>query len=373
MIDTSNVKIVLYGPKEAGKTSILERTLNKADPSDLANLPPTILIDIRNYQHKKYNCSIFDCGGQLKFFEKYNDEMEDQVFANADVFLYVVDARLYFEDDVKDWMYEGKSKEEAVKLSRKRYTKVAKREFWQALKNLSTYSRDTLALIGLLVHKYELEDAIPHEIVQNIIQSAPSDDIIPNSAEIFNQVKNFLAEVRAFDTSVHDISEESKMSSAETVIFTILDSFSELKEQKIHETEKYSKQEISKHLSKLNSETGAYGSFLVNVETRATVASVLNPNLPTCFFFINEQVNITPFVVNIWENSQNLLETVGDKKGSELIFMVGPQSYLTVYRVTEKVNMVVVIPRNVDNLEKIFTTAQATSQQLQSVLAAPTS
>ncbi len=97
------VKTLIYGPKESGKTSIIRKTIYRDSVDQLKKIPPTVLIQhVRDYKYGQFNCSFFDCGGQLKFFDRYNDDLADNVFRKVTIFFYVVDSRLYFEEELQN-------------------------------------------------------------------------------------------------------------------------------------------------------------------------------------------------------------------------------------------------------------------------------
>ena len=97
-----NIKVIISGLDNAGKTSILTALDKKFDfQKDIMELKPTIRIEYHKTVFLGNTCYFWDMGGQKKYREIYKKK-EDLYFAETDLLIYVIDIqdKERFEDSL---------------------------------------------------------------------------------------------------------------------------------------------------------------------------------------------------------------------------------------------------------------------------------
>jgi len=97
-----NIKIIISGLDNAGKTSILTALDKKYDfQREIIELKPTIRIEYHNTHFLGNEIHIWDMGGQLQFRELYQNRREIY-FSDCDLLIYVIDIQDYerFEESL---------------------------------------------------------------------------------------------------------------------------------------------------------------------------------------------------------------------------------------------------------------------------------
>ncbi len=89
-IYTKELKLLLCGLSNAGKTSILKVLDN--DTESIPSLGPTMGASIKTYNPMGITAHVWDLGGQLKYRQKYLDEYA-KYFERASVLFYVIDVQ----------------------------------------------------------------------------------------------------------------------------------------------------------------------------------------------------------------------------------------------------------------------------------------
>ncbi len=86
-----NIKVIISGLDNAGKTSILTALDKKFDfQKDIIELKPTIRIEYHKTVFLGNTCYFWDMGGQKKYREIYKKK-EDLYFSETDLLIYVID------------------------------------------------------------------------------------------------------------------------------------------------------------------------------------------------------------------------------------------------------------------------------------------
>jgi len=83
------LKISLLGLGGCGKTSIYATTLGGALPSEIRELGPTVMYEVRNHDYLGIQVSLFDFGGQEKYRNHYLDS--PKVLTGTDILVFVID------------------------------------------------------------------------------------------------------------------------------------------------------------------------------------------------------------------------------------------------------------------------------------------
>jgi small GTP-binding protein len=88
-----NIKIIISGLDNAGKTSILKVFDKRYDfEQEIKELQPTKKIEYHKTQFLNNTFSFWDMGGQKRYREEYQKDI-DSYFANTDLLLYVIDTQ----------------------------------------------------------------------------------------------------------------------------------------------------------------------------------------------------------------------------------------------------------------------------------------
>jgi len=83
------MKLSLLGLGGCGKTSIYATTLGGSLPSEVKELGPTVMYEVRNHDFLGIQVSLFDFGGQEKYRTQYLES--PKVLVGTDVLVYVID------------------------------------------------------------------------------------------------------------------------------------------------------------------------------------------------------------------------------------------------------------------------------------------
>ncbi|MFW9991026.1 MAG: ADP-ribosylation factor-like protein [Candidatus Odinarchaeota archaeon] len=83
------MKLSLLGLGGSGKTSIYATTLGGSLPSEVKELGPTVMYEVRNHDFLGIQVSLFDFGGQEKYRTHYLES--PKVLAGTDILVYVID------------------------------------------------------------------------------------------------------------------------------------------------------------------------------------------------------------------------------------------------------------------------------------------
>lgn len=363
------VKFLVYGPKQAGKTSILERFLRKVNPEELERLPATQYIDVKDHVTDRFQCSMYDCGGQMDMMDYYNEKIPDKIFSNVHVFFFVVDARQYFEENVRMGEKGGTSKKQAIEKARKDYLSLAREELWRALKHLHEFSNTTMQFIAILANKADLPDARDHVQMKESLLIEPDDSIIEGAHKAYHEsLQPWLEKmvVRSFNSSIYPRKKDGTAApSAIEVIERILSLFEEMNVEPEKEIEHLDK--IKDAMAEVNKACNAHGSYVVDLATSTVMAEVLNldvPNNP-----LHPGTDVSPPAANFWKQCEGFLRDVSASAEPEMAFIIGSSTYLYVDRIMDDKVFVIVIPRNVDNLELALQSAERVAKELRATLA----
>ncbi|MHA1377390.1 MAG: ADP-ribosylation factor-like protein [Candidatus Helarchaeota archaeon] len=93
-VESNNIKILLLGLDNSGKTSILLSLRKKTNLLSFCNLKPTPGIKIVNIDDEdSQTCfNIWDCGGQKKYLQTYFEDFSKQ-FIDVDKVIFVIDVQ----------------------------------------------------------------------------------------------------------------------------------------------------------------------------------------------------------------------------------------------------------------------------------------
>ena len=95
------MKLLILGPANAGKTSLLKTAMENSSFIAVENLPPTRGIARETYLFRGLlEISAWDAGGQQKYQDRYYGSQEENVFSSVDLPIYMVDA-LTVDDTVR--------------------------------------------------------------------------------------------------------------------------------------------------------------------------------------------------------------------------------------------------------------------------------
>ncbi|MHA1698223.1 MAG: GTPase domain-containing protein [Promethearchaeota archaeon] len=134
------MKFLLFGPANAGKTSLLKTTMENTAYVAIENLKPTRGISRETYIFRGLvEISVWDCGGQKTYQNRYYGSQEEKVFSDVDIALYMVDA-LTVESYVRD-------------------------EFEKFVKHLLKYNKD-LERVYVFINKIDLDYSKEEEIFE---------------------------------------------------------------------------------------------------------------------------------------------------------------------------------------------------------------
>ncbi|MFX0098268.1 MAG: ADP-ribosylation factor-like protein [Candidatus Hodarchaeota archaeon] len=87
------MKLLLFGPPAAGKTSLLHTTMENTSFMAVENLAPTKGISRETYRFRGLmEITVWDAGGQKIYQDRYYGSQEENVFGSVDVPIYMVDA-----------------------------------------------------------------------------------------------------------------------------------------------------------------------------------------------------------------------------------------------------------------------------------------
>jgi Ras-related GTP-binding protein A/B len=156
-------KIILMGLSNAGKTCIYERVFEGKKPWELMHSTATKGINYRKYQVSTVTKPmIWDLGGQQQYLDEYHGPLRKNIFKQASVLLYVVDA-----------------------IDAERFEN-ARKEFQWSVKQMMKYNQDIK--VHVFFHKTDL--------IHN------KDEIIPYLTNLFSE--NISCELKFHTTSVFD-------------------------------------------------------------------------------------------------------------------------------------------------------------------------
>ncbi|MEX2682101.1 MAG: ADP-ribosylation factor-like protein [Candidatus Sigynarchaeota archaeon] len=87
------MKLLIFGPANSGKTSLLKTAMENSSFISVENLPPTRGIVRETYLFRGLlEISAWDAGGQQKYQDRYYGSQEENVFSSVDLPIYMVDA-----------------------------------------------------------------------------------------------------------------------------------------------------------------------------------------------------------------------------------------------------------------------------------------
>jgi len=87
------MKILLFGPQNAGKTSLMQTTCNGYDFMKVTNLRPTKGISRENFIYRgAMQLNIWDAGGQERYMERYfSDDQRASIFSEVTTPIFMID------------------------------------------------------------------------------------------------------------------------------------------------------------------------------------------------------------------------------------------------------------------------------------------
>ncbi len=90
------MKILLFGPQNAGKTSLMQTTCLGYNFVQVANLKPTRGISRENFIYRGVmQLTIWDAGGQERYMEKYfSDSQRTEIFSEVTTAIFMVDSTI---------------------------------------------------------------------------------------------------------------------------------------------------------------------------------------------------------------------------------------------------------------------------------------
>ncbi|MFX0062295.1 MAG: ADP-ribosylation factor-like protein [Candidatus Hermodarchaeota archaeon] len=141
----NDMKISLCGLAGCGKTSIYLTTIGGMMPTDVRDLRPTVLYEVRSHNYLGLEVSLWDFGGQSQYRENYL--ANPAVLGGTDVLVFVVDLRNpdHFSD--------------------------AEKYLDSLMEILEKQNQKPKSLI-VLFHKYDTEEGYPQELLEKNYEKA---------------------------------------------------------------------------------------------------------------------------------------------------------------------------------------------------------
>nr|MDO8082993.1 ADP-ribosylation factor-like protein [Candidatus Freyarchaeota archaeon] len=318
---TERIKVLVMGPRAAGKTAILRQTIYAFKAEQLRNLPPTILVDIHPEKRKnKYICRFFECGGQESFFEEYHQpENEKNIFKNVNIFIFVIDSE----------------KEELFSFARK--------EFWRALTKLAKYSPKALSIV--FAHKQDLPEALaPEEVIELLLLPPPeiNSTKLDLDPRLLKKTEKIAKKTVCYGTSIEEPSmKESEGSNhwikGDEAIQATLQLYAKSMQKRSKTTHKpetkksSSKQLLRKILTKLNEEVGALGSIVIDKSSGLSVASTLDKD------------DITQSMMGIIILNSTKVRDLGEKV-LNIVILRSEENNVMLVNITDDFSLLIVLP-----------------------------
>jgi small GTP-binding protein len=143
------MKLLIFGPANAGKTSLLKTAMENSSFISVENLPPTRGIARETYLFRGLlEIQAWDAGGQQKYQDRYYGSQEENVFSSTDLPIYMVDATTV-DDEVRPAFDKFVS------------TVIDK--------------NPELRMIYIFINKIDLPDAREEEVFELLTKDLPSD------------------------------------------------------------------------------------------------------------------------------------------------------------------------------------------------------
>ncbi|MBD3187337.1 hypothetical protein GF325_10940 [Candidatus Bathyarchaeota archaeon] len=98
-IEVPDMKLLLFGPPAAGKTSLLRSIVDKSPFMAIENLAPTKGVARETFIFRRLlEITAWDAGGQKTYQDRYYGSQKQNVFSAVDLPIYMVDASVINED-----------------------------------------------------------------------------------------------------------------------------------------------------------------------------------------------------------------------------------------------------------------------------------